>query len=661
MLENIRQFAQQRYVRWAFIIFLVVPFGLFGIDAYINRVSGPDAVAQVGPASISNTELDQAMRNQAEVYRQQFGRNFDASLMESPEVKRSVLDRLVSEKLIALGAERAGVRVPNRALAERIASEPAFQVDGKFSKERYEQIAKANGLTTLGLDERLRQDFRQQQFRDSIAQTAFVPKATLDSFIRLSEQTREVSVVNLTPEAYQDKVKITPEQVKAYYDGHQAEFTIPERARVEFVEFSADALAARAPVNAEDVKRLYEDGMGQNRWGQPEERRASHILVAAKPDAPAADQAAAEARARALAEQVRKKPDSFADVAKKESQDPGSAVQGGDLGFFPRGAMVKAFEEAAYGAKKGEIVGPVKSDFGYHIIRVTDVKEAKVRPLAEAAPELEAQLKKDTGSRLYLESAEQFSNMVYEQASSLKPVADTLKLQVQQSQWLTKGQPAVPPHLSNPKLQAEIFSDDAVKAKRNTSAVEVAPGVLVAARIVEHKPAELRPLEQVATDIERRLKREEGVKLARADGEAKLKLLQEGKDAGLKWPAPLSVNRQKPGGLFPQVIDRAFRADAKKLPAHLGVESPVGYSLVRVTKVTEPEKIEDSQRLALAAQLRNAVAMEELESTLGSIRKQVGVRVNSTFLEPKDVGQGPATKSAPAPKPAPVPVPGSGR
>ena len=648
MLENIREFSQNRYVRWAFILFLVVPFGLFGIDAYINRVSGPDAVAQVGHASISNGELDQAMRTQADIYRQQFGRNFDASLMESPEVKRSVLDRLVSEKLIAIGAERSGVRVPDRALAERIAAEPAFQVDGKFSKERYEQVAKANGLTAVGLDERLRQDFRQQQFRDSIAQTAFVPKATLDSFIRLSEQTREVSVVNITPDAYMDKVKVTPEQVKAYYDGHQQEFTTPERARVEFVEYSADALAARVQANPEEVKRLYEDGLAQNRWGTPEERRASHILIAVKPDAPAAEQAAAEAKARAIAEQVRKKPESFAEVAKKESQDPGSAVQGGDLGFFPRGAMVKPFEDAAYGAKKGDIVGPVKSDFGFHVIRVTDVKPAKVRTLAEVTPELEAQLKKDAAGRLYLENAEQFSNMVYEQSASLKPVADTLKLQVQQSQWISKGQPAVPPHLSNPKLQAEIFSDDAIKAKRNTSAVEVAPGVLVAAHVVEHKPAELRPLETVRADIERRLQREEALRLARADGEAKLKALQEGKDADVKWPATLAVNRQKPGGLFPQVIDRAFRADAKKLPAYAGVDTPAGYALVRVTKVTVPEKIEDSQREALAGQLRNAVAMTELESTLGSIRGQVGVRVNSSFLQPKDVGQAQPADMPPA-------------
>jgi peptidyl-prolyl cis-trans isomerase D len=634
MLQQIREFAGRKIVRWLFILFLVVPFGLFGIDAYINRVATTDAIANVGPARVTAVELDQALRRQAEVYREQFRGQFDASIMDNPEIRRAVLDGLVSEKLMAIGSDRSGLRIPDTALAERIARMAEFQVNGNFSKERYEQIARAQSLTPVGLDERLRQGFRLQQFRASIAETTFVPKATLDSFIRLSEQTREVSVVNLAPEAYAAKVKISPEQVKAYYEGHAPEFTTPERARVEYLELSLDALAARTEAPAEEVKRVYEDGMKRNQWGQSEERRASHILVTVAPDAKQADRNAAREKAEAIAERVRKAPKTFAEVAKKESQDPGSAAQGGDLGFFPRGAMVKAFEDAAYGANKGDIVGPVVSDFGVHVIQVTDVKPAKVRSLAEATPEIEAQIKKQIASRTFAESAEQFSNMVYEQSSSLKPAADALKLQVQQSQWITKGQPSAGP-LASPKLAAEIFSDNSVKAKRNTSAVEVTPGTLVAARVIEHKTAELRPLEGARTEIERKIAREEALKLARADGEAKLKELQAGKDAGVKWPTALAVNRQKPGGLFPQVVDRAFRADPKKLPAYIGVESPAGYSLVQVSKVIEVEKVNDTQRDQLGGQLRQAMAMEELEATIQSLRQRVGVTVRKDALDKK--------------------------
>lgn len=634
-LETFREFANKKIVKYLFAIFLLIPFGLFGIDYYFKSPVGGDTIATVGRTAIGALDFDQALRQQADVYRQQFKGSFDASIMESPEIRRGVLDRLINEHLVSIGAERAGIRLGDRQLAERIMSEPAFQVDGRFSKDRYEQIARGMGLTAAGLDERLRRDFREGQFRGAIVDTAFVPKSTLESFIRLSEQSRDVSVVNLTPDQYLAKVKVAPEQVKAYYDGHAAQFTTPEQVKVDYLELSADALAAQAAAAPEDVKRIYEEEMKTGKWGEPEERRASHILVMLKPGATDADKKAARAKAEGIAAQVRKNPKSFPEVAKKESQDPGSAAHGGDLGFFRRGAMVKPFEDAVFKAKKGEIVGPVESDFGFHVIEVTDVKPAKVKSLADASPEIEATLKKQAASRKMAESAENFSNIVYEQPESLKPAADSLKLPVQHSDWIRKGQTANPPYLSSPKLEAEIFSDNSIKAKRNTSAVEVAPNVLVAAHVVEHKPAELKPLDTVKADIEHRLQRDQALKLAAADGEAKLKELRAGKDPGLKWPAALAVSRQKPGGLYPTVLDGVFRADAKKLPAYAGVETPAGYSLVQVSKIEEPKTIDEAKRKALASQLRDAVAAEEFDAALTRLREKIGVKVSRDALEKK--------------------------
>ncbi len=254
---------------------------------------------------------------------------------------------------------------------------------------------------------------------------------------------------------------------------------------------------------------------------QREERRASHILLTVKAGATEDERKAVEAKATTLAAELRKKPAGFADVAKKESQDPGSAAQGGDLGFFARGAMVKPFEDAVFAAKKDEIVGPVKSDFGYHVIRVTDVKPEKGKSLAEATPEIEADLKKGAASRRFAEVAEGLTNLVYEQSTSLKPAADLYKLPIQQSGWFARTGGA-PPLLANPKLIAEIFSDNAIKSKRNTAAIEVAPSVIVSARVIEHKPAEQRPFEAVRAVIEQRYKRDEALKLAdrRRRGEA---------------------------------------------------------------------------------------------------------------------------------------------
>jgi peptidyl-prolyl cis-trans isomerase D len=634
MLEHFRTFASYKPVRWIFVIFLVGVFGLFGVETYLQRPASGDAVATVGKARISGLEFDNALRQQADRMRAQFRNAFDPSMLDTPEARQVVLDQLVNEKALAVGSERAGLTIPDKALAQRIAEFPPFQVDGKFSADRYEQIARSQGLSRVGLDERLRQSFAEDEFRSAITDTTIVPKATLDSFIRLSEQTREVSVVNLTPEAYAAKVKITPEQVQAYYDGHKAEFTIPERARVEYIEYSVDKLASKLEVPQGEIEKAYEEGMKQNRWGQPEQRRASHILISAGPKDDPAKVKAAEDKAKAIAEQVRKNPKLFADIAKKESQDPGSGAQGGDLGFFGRGQMVKPFEDAAFGGKKGDIIGPVKSDFGFHVIQVTDVKPAKVKSLAEAAPELEGELKKQLAQRRFGETAEQFANLVYEQPASLKPAADALKVPVQQGGWIVKGQVANP-LFSNPKLQSEIFSDDAIKAKRNTSAIEVQPNTLIAAHVVEFEPSKVRPLDTLRGDIERRLQREEGVKLARADGEAKLKELQAGKPADVKWPAALAVNRQKPGGLLPTVIDKAFRVDAKKLPGYVGVDTPMGYSLVQVSKVIDVPEIKDDQRQAMSAGLRQAVSATELEATVANIRNRVGVSVSREAIEKK--------------------------
>lgn len=632
MLDQIRTFAQYRIVKFLFAIFLIIPFGLFGIDYYFRTPLGGDTVATVGDLRVSQQDFDTALRQQQETLAAQFGRNFDQSIMENPELRRSVLDRVINERLVSQGARRAGVSIDDKALADRIANEPAFQEDGKFSRERYEAIARAQGYSVVGLDELLRDEMRLSRYRDAIVRTAIVPRATLEGFIRLSEQSREVSMVAIGPEAFLASVKPTEEQLKAYYDARAKEFAVPEQVRVEYVELSLDALAAKTPADPEEVKKFYE--ANKSRFVQREERRASHILLTVKPDATEAEKKAVEEKAKALADEVRRKPASFAEVAKKQSQDPGSAVQGGDLGFFARGAMVKPFEEAAFGAKKDEIVGPVKSDFGWHVIRVTDIRPEKGKSLAEATPEIESELKKGIAARRYTEVAEGLTNIVYEQSTSLKPASDAFGLAVQQSGWIPRGG-AAPGVLNNPKLLAEIFSDNAIKAKRNTAAIEVAPSVMVAARVVEHKAADQRPFDTVRAAIEQRFKREEAVKLAVADGEAKLKAVIEGKDAGLKWPAPLAVSRQKPGGLPPQVLDKVFRADAKQLPAVVGVATPMGYSLVKVTKVIEVDKIDDDKRKALAEQLKQTLALAELESTLATLRGRVGVQVSKEAFDRK--------------------------
>ena len=328
---------------------------------------------------------------------------------------------------------------------------------------------------------------------------------------------------------------------------------------------------------------------------------------------------------------------SFAELAKKHSQDPGSGAAGGDLGFFSRGMMVKPFDEAAFTANKGDLIGPVLTDFGYHIILLTDVRPEKGKPIAEATPEIEGELKKQKAQRKFAEIAEKFTDAAFEQPASLKAAADVAGIAVRQSPWISRGQGAQPP-FNNPKLAQALFSDEVVKNKRNTEAVEAAPNTLVAARVLEHKPASVRPLAEVEKAIIAKLTREEAGKLAKKDGEAKLEALRAGKPvADLKWPSLLPVSRANPGGLPPPVIDAAMKLEAKTLPAFTGTENPGGgFSLIQVAKMIEAPVADEAKLKATRSRLAQAVTQQEMMSLLAQMRTTSDVTIAKDALEKKN-------------------------
>ena len=632
MLEQLREFGNKRIVRLIFALFLVIPFGLFGIDYYFKSPIGGDTLVNVGPARIGATEFDQALRQQAEVYRQQFRGNFDASLMDNPEVRRAVLDRLVNDRLVAIGAQRAGVRVGDKELARRIADEPFFQVDGKFSRERYEQIAKSQGMSAVGLDERLREDYRQQQFRQAIMETAIVPRATLDSFIRLSEQTREVSVVNVTPESQLAKVTIKPEAVKAYYDAHAAEFTTPEQARVEYIEVSTDTLAAQLPVAKEEIEDLYKRGIESGRFGQKEERKASHILIAVKPDAKDAEKKAAEAKAAEIAGRVRKNPKSFADEAKKESQDPGSAPQGGDLGYFGRGAMVKPFEEAAFSARKGDIVGPVRSDFGYHIIQVTGARGGEKKSFEAVRGEIENEVRSQLVQKRFADAAVEFGDIVYEQPDSLKPAADKWKLDIRTAQHVTRApSPAASGALANPRFLEALFSPESTRDKKNTKAIDVGANQLAAGRVVQYSPAHLLPFAEVKDRVRQMLAARRAGELATKLGSERLAKLQANPSEPFSGRAVL-VSRAQPRDLPRQLLDAALKAPVAKLPAFVGVSlGDQGYAIAKIVKTAgrDPVVADPTKSMAQYAQVW---AEAEAQAYYADLKSRFKVSINEAAL-----------------------------
>ena len=631
MLELIRS-AAKTWIAKVILLLITIPFALWGVESYVRPTPGSYTVAKVGGDKISQQEYDNAVRTQLDQLRQRFGGQIDASIMDNPEMRKGVLDQLIDQRVLDKTTSTGGMSVSDSRLRELIVSNTNFQDNGKFSPALYERVLKAQGFTAGSFEASVRQDTQRQLLLDSVTNTAIVSNAGLQNFLQASEQSREISVVFISPAAFVSKVNVTIEQAQAFYDKSKSEFTIPEQVRAEYIELSVDALAPAVTVSPEEVKAYYETNKA--RYVTKEERKASHILINAAKDASAADKKAAEEKANLLFAQLKKNPKDFAELAKKNSQDPGSAANGGDLGFFGRGMMVPAFDKAAFEGKKDELLGPVLSDFGYHIIRVTDIKPEKGKSLADASPEIEGELKKQKASRKFAELAEKFSNAAFEQSGSLKAAAEVTGLPIKQSVFFAKGQ-AVQPPFNNAKLSNAVFADEVLKNKRNSEAIEIGANTLVVARLLESKPAVVRPFTELQVGLIQRLAREEAIKLAKADGEAKLTGLKAGKTE-VTFPALLAVSRANTGGLSPGMIDAAMRANPKALPSYVGVADPSGtYALIKVAKVVDAPLADDAKLAAARQRLQQSLGQEELISLLANRRQEIGVSITAGATDKK--------------------------
>lgn len=612
-----------------FLALITLPFAFFGVESYVRSVGSGDDVATIGgDIKVTQQQFQQALREQQERLRAQMGQ-VDPKLLDTPEARKAIIDDLVDQRLLMLEAGKKRMFASDEAIRRTIGGIDAFKVDGKFSTERYEAALRAQGMTPAGFEAQLRQDLTLQQLAGAIGQSGLMARTVAERVLALQTEKREVMEYRLPLDAYLDKVKLADDAAKKFYDENSKQFELPEQAKVEYVVLSMETIGAQLAVTEAEIKSWY-DGH-KERFQQPEERRASHILVASEK----LGKDKAKAKAEDLLKEIRKNPASFSDLAKKNSDDPGSASKGGDLGFFGKGMMVKPFEEAAYALKDGEISGVVESDFGFHIIKLTGVHAAKEKPLAEVKAEIEAELKKAASSRKFAEAAESFSNIVYEQPDSLKPAAEKFKLTVKQSEWIGRQPNPANGPLGNEKLLAALFSDDSVKSKRNTEAVEIAQNTLVAARLVEYKPTTLQAFEGVQGSIETLLKRKEAQALAAKDGEARLESLKKGEDK-LAWGAPKSVSRLDARLIPPVAVATVFKMDAGKLPAYAGVELPgSGFALFKLSRLEVGAKLDDARQQAMLRQLSQLSAQEDVQAYLAALRNRYKVEINQAALEAK--------------------------
>ncbi len=629
-IRNSKKFVQ------VFLALIALTFAFWGVDSYLKGSGPGNDVATVGESKITQQQFHESWREQMDRARQQLGPNFRQDQFDTPETRMAVLNALIDQRVLLLEANKARLGVGDSLLVDIISSMPSLQEDGKFSRARYEAALRAQGMAPEQFEARLRQDLTMQQLVGAVGDSEIISAASAEMMLRIQSEERQVAELRIPPEQFAGEIKLAPEAARKFYDENQKQFQTPETVRAEYVVLSLDGLLAQIAVSDADVRKWYDTHL--DRYQQPEERRASHILVTAAATASEGDKAKARAKAEDILKEVTKAPARFADLARQHSQDPGSAANGGDLGFFGRGMMVKPFEEASFSLKQGEISGLVQSDFGFHIIKLTGIKEGKQKKLDEVRAEIEGELKRQGAQKRYAEAAESFTNMVYEQSDSLAPVAEQFKLKIQQSPVLPRN---VPPQalaslgpLGNEKLLAALFSEDAVKNKRNTDAVEVAQNTLVAARVAEHKPAALKSFETVSGDIEKLLKTRETLAMAKARGEAKLAELKGGQDK-VNWVLVKNVSRLQGKQVPAAALQAIFRADVQKLPSYVGVELPNdgGYALYKIMAVKPLDKVDDDRRRVLQRDYTTLVAQEDFAAYLSSLRKRYKVEINKPALD----------------------------
>jgi peptidyl-prolyl cis-trans isomerase D len=622
----------KRLLEILLVVLIVPPFALFGVDWYFKGGDSVDQVARVGGTRITQQEFGRALQQRQEQMRQMMGGKVDQAVLDSPEMRRVVLDQLIDERVSYAAALKSGMTVSVSELRSVIGDDPAFKDSaGKFSSERYRELLKAQGMNEGMFEASVRKNMIIGRNRELFAGTAFLPNAVIDRLYKLRKQQREVSQLVLEPGQYAAQVKVTDDEVKAYYNAHKKEFELPEKVKLEYVMLTQEAAQKEVSVTDAELKKAY-DERGQQQQ-KPEERRASHILIAVPQSATPEQKSQAKEKAQALYEQAKKSPKTFAELAKKSSQDPGSAAEGGDLGFTPRGRMVKPFDDAMFSMKAGDIVGPIETQFGYHIIKLAEIKAAEVPSFEALKPKLEEELRKSKAARIFAQQADEFANLVYDQPDSLKLAIEKFKLNPQTTGWVTR-QGGDMPLLNNEKLMRSIFSDNVIKRHQNTEAVEVAPNIMMAARVLEHEPAKQRPVEEVHQQIVAVLTQEKEGEAARKEGEALLDKLRKGGDSGSKWSASQMVSRETREGLHPEAAAAVFSADASKLPVYVGLPAPGGrYVIYRVSKVVDVENVDPEQRKTIAKQLEPIAGQETLAARMEHLKQNADVKVDAKKLE----------------------------
>ncbi len=623
MLQAFR--THKRWMMFIAMIFIIPSFVVTGIYSYNRMSDSENDLATVGDTSITMMDFDNAKRQYLDNFRRQMGQSFKPNMLDTAEARASILAALISDRAISLEIASEYMNVGEADAINLVKQAPAFQRDGKFSTEAYQQFLNSMGKSDEQFVLELRRDLTRQMLLSAVSQTTQASNTVAQRIHDLLTEERTIRTFEIKPTAFLKSVSVTDAEAQSYYDQNKSLFAVPESVDIEYVVLSPESYK-NIKASEDDIKTFYEQNL--QRFSTPEERRASHILIAVNNEKTDAD---AKKEADEIYKQLQADPSKFAQLAKSKSADPGSARQGGDLGFFQKGMMVPEFDNAVFSGKKGDLVAPVKTQFGYHIIKIVDVKPAQAKPLKEVRGEIEALYQQQAAIRAFAEDAENFSNMVYEQSESLQPVAERFGLKIQTVKNVTRD---FEDQLINPNVIEALYGYDVLEDKRNSNAIEVASNTLLSARVTAHHKQTVKTFDEVKGDIVATLKNQKATEAARAQGSADIAKLLDKKSASAKFGDKTVISRERPGAYAYEVVTAALRPDANKLPTYTGVQTQDGSYFV--IEVQSSKKIEASpEQLAMRkAELAQLYSNPEQAAFISGLETKFGTQILKDEYKP---------------------------
>jgi peptidyl-prolyl cis-trans isomerase D len=618
-------------VGWLLLGALFITFAFFGLNSYFTSTAKTYA-ADVNGVEIGIPQYQRAYQQMRARIQKLMGEAFNPAMIDEAALKKKALQELIREQLLLQEAQDDGYAVSKQLVAAQISAVPAFKgEDGNFSAAKYRDILRMQGMTPAQFEWRLSRELLANQLVNGIVQTAGISQQELERLYRLQTQQRRFRYVKLPLAQFADKVEISDSDINQYYKMHPDEFMKPERVKIQYVELSADDLKLSGKPTDEALNALYDEH--PERYVTPEQRRARHILISVPEGAGEKQVQQARAKAESILARL-KKGESFAKLAREDSDDPGSADKGGDLGYFTRGEMTPKFEQAAFSLKKGELSGIVRSAFGFHIIEVTDIKPKVTKPFEEVRNELVEEYQAHQRSELFAEKSELLADKAFEQPDTLQDAADALGLKIKTSDWLTRsGGPGIG---QNEAVVKAAFGEDVLDIGNNSEPINLGDDHVVVLRILEHKPASKQPLESVRDKVAAAVRDMKARQLARSRGESLLKELRSGtsladlaKAQGLEVKATSLIGRDA-SEPAKAIVTKAFLlpSPSEKGASAAGLSLKSGdYVLLVLDQIKDGDfsSLSADDKARVRQELERALGTSEVSAYTGELRERATI------------------------------------